>query len=208
MIEEERIDDERRRAAYHEAGHVVSAYLLGLRVELVTVKPGRTWSGACLTAPTRLAAEGLRYEAPVIMQPTRLRLQIEKLIVHSLAGRIGEELAGYFPVGYNTEPEEERAAAKLVEATTLTPAQREMLQRGDDDQPFRTDDESACALAWTFAARDEAAAFLNLLRCSARVLVYTERFRQLVGVLVPALLMHETLTGGQVRQLLRQAEAR
>src|SRR6266851_2196856 len=86
--------DERRRTAYHESGQVVAAFMLGRRVEVVSVRPSPTWSGACFFASSRVDAEDLRIDASVIQQHWRLRAQIESRVVVALSGKVAEELAG------------------------------------------------------------------------------------------------------------------
>jgi hypothetical protein len=195
--------EERLRVAHHEAGHAVAAHLLGLGVDVVSIWPTKRWAGVCFTASRSIDTSGLRVGVPLIFQPIELRMHVEKLIVCSLAGQIGEELGGFYRSGPVVQDDEDRYAEVLAAMTALTDEQRELLASGDDlTRPLTRDWDRACDLAWAICGSEEGAALVNYLRAAARTLVYTKQFRELVGLLVPPLLLHGTLSGAQVQALL------
>jgi ATP-dependent Zn protease len=72
---------ERRRTAYHESGHAVIAWLLGLRFRHITIVPSGIFLGQVVMPPVRRSTARVSH------------LQIRRVILMRLAGGIAEGLA-------------------------------------------------------------------------------------------------------------------
>jgi hypothetical protein len=200
--------DERLRIAYHEAAHAAVAHITKRPIEVVSIRPGPSWSGVCFTREHPVRDADLdQLHLPVPLQPARLRKAVELRIIGCLAGRIGEELGAFYPHGSAATSTDDAAAMALAEAATLTPEQKELLRRGDNPEKRpSTDDEEAAALAGALAGRDEATSYYGWLRATTRSMVYGERCRRLVYALVPVLLEREVVGAAEVRAIFRAAD--
>jgi ATP-dependent Zn protease len=204
-----RSEEERRRVAFHEGGHVAVALLMRKPISLASIRPTRGWKGVVYSKRFAIAETDYELEKlarPTPLQPAQLRREIETDIMQSLAGRIAEELQGSFTNGY-AHDSDDVAAASLAELN-LTSRQRELLARGDvEPGSLETDGERATALAYALAGEGKVYAYLAWLRAETRDLIYSPRGTRLVTAIAEALLERETLSGAQCRTIFRDIDS-
>jgi hypothetical protein len=142
-------------------------------------------------------------EAPLALQPAAFRNELERRILVALAGPAGEVLwmmqersGGY------VSTDDQRAVGRVVRKLGLAEHQRALLDSGNDDKrESLSDREKAARLAAALVSEAEVVAYLAWLESSARRLVSDPGFVRLVAALVPVLLEHESVAGGDVQRL-------
>jgi hypothetical protein len=203
--------EERRRVAYHEAGHAVMAYTVGRRNGVVSIRPGEHYNGIAFHGPAPRPSELERGKLglPVPLLPARLRRWIETEILIVVAGREAEFFRFIPPTRYSGPDPDEEAAVRLARASVeLSTRESEALAAADHAE-LPVDERQAEKLAWVAVGPDaEGWAYLNWLRATTRNLVGESGFFRLVEALVPELLRHEVLGGRSVRRILDGARQR
>jgi hypothetical protein len=194
------------------------AWMCGCRVEVASIRPSDNHAGVVIhqgdpvdpidgliarrNAETYLGRFGM---LPVPTFPTELRRRAEVSIMVSLAGDLGEELAGPRS-GYLPEPQHEQEAIGLAsEVVALSDHQRDALDRSENRA--KPGDEAHAYDQANALTRDqlEAIAHVAWLRAVTRNIVFSNLFADLVEVLVPVLLQHEVLAGEHVMSILDKA---
>ena len=131
-------DSERIRVAHHEAGHALVAELLGVRVDVVSVRAAERHRGVTIHAslqvdeiaellarrdgPSLLARWGV---TPYPFFDPEERRRAECLIMISLAGRLGELLMPEFSSGYRDDSADTDQAQAIATAAELTAEQED-----------------------------------------------------------------------------------
>jgi len=200
---------ERRRVAYHEAGHAAVALMTKRPVHLVSIRPTRSWSGVCFSGGLRLVESDYSLDnlnRPTPLLPAKLRRAIETQIMGKLAGGLAEELAGFHADGYVSETPDERQATAIAKMC-FTARQRELLATGDNDLPSETDAQAVRGLAYALAGDETAVALIAWLRAETRQLIYSPRCRRLVDAIAAELLEHETVGASRLRAIYREVKA-
>jgi hypothetical protein len=207
------------RVAYHEAGHVVTAWILGGAIRgPVSIEPTAHWDGvAFVAAPggyTR--AELLRAQAlPVVLWPARIRRVYEGSVMICLAGAIAESYAPHhveavaevpaYP-GCVSCPADEPFAATVRDTKLLARGEAQEAPFGNDVAQAFTAAEKMCAAKGEFAA----ARLVEFLHCETVALLEGDLAQHLLSPLAAALLERRTLSARGTRELLvsleRQAE--
>lgn len=196
--------EDRRRTAMHEACHGVVALVLGLKVDLLSIRPGEGYSGVTLYGGIDLPRRDLTvyYAAP--SQPPPTREAIEKDIIASLAGPASEymlpPLSGRFPPDHD----EERIAAALRSLQRLEPALACRLTAAEATpaNPGEPDNVKVQRAAWLLNGFEQtlASAHLYYLRAIADELV--GRHRHAINAVAAALLKKTVLTGAAVAKIV------
>jgi hypothetical protein len=199
-------DYRRRLTAHHEAGHAVAAHLLGRRLELISIKPGRRHLGfaANRAPPIHVAVEHVE-GVPLTHQPEALRRAVETDVIVYLAGYLAEFLVEPQAPGQPIAPAEDIAAAREA-LSHLTPRDVELLQRHEDElaRSDKSDDDLAHEIARLFAdGKDESEALLCWLTVSARRLVV--RNKRPIAALAERLLQDVVLPGEVAEQVIAGA---
>ena len=210
------IDPEaRRRTAHHEAAHAVVAELLGIRVDVVSIRPAEHHRGVTIHAAygtddevTEIVARrhGKSLLARWCSVPYPLfdpdeRRHAESRIMVSLAGRMGELLAPDPLTGYRDETADVDQERAIVAAVELTAEQGAWL----DDAEQRVicpDEDTAFETAWWNTGKEAAGALVNYLTWETRRLMFSDLVRRLLPLVVDQLLTHEVISGETVREIV------
>lgn len=208
-----RIRDERRRTAWHEAGHAVVAYALGGAEAInaaVTIDPGMTWNGLACVGAGRIAAgepspEDVDVTDSPLAWPQRERRLVESELAIYLAGEIAEELREREP---DAEPGEPEPAPPPLPAETqpswerLPTSERESLEEAAVEE-IKSDRESTRELAFVFVGNDpeRVGALLRYIAVETSVLL-RRRGRQLDAV-AEALRANGALSADEVIAVLQ-----
>lgn len=192
---------DRIRNAFHEAGHAVAAYAVHRPIELVSIRPGETFSGIATFGRARLNLDPLRFGAPAFLQPCEIRRRIESHIVVDLAGTLAADMAvrltGYVP----TEPDVVAAETAMKRLSEVQRERLHVLER--DPEPTVTDEEQAYHFA---AVVDQSTvAYLSWLREATKLLLQEPWNMRALERLADELLRQEVVTGRQARSIIRQA---
>ena len=197
------------RTAYHEAGHVVAAHILGGTVELVSIRPGRHVLGtAWCSGPTWATLDDydvMRRVLPIAtLAPDRIRRDEESEIIWYLAGVLAERFAPRAPETPSDlmPPDFSNAETQAAGLSRLSPRHRELVEAAttSEDRP-RTDDQAARERA-TFLARYEAEEFIGWLTAVANRLV--ENCRPMIEALADELLRRTEVPGPEAVALIEQ----
>jgi hypothetical protein len=200
----DRANCEKPTTAYHEAGHLVAAYLkLGsvgdADVVADVVRVGRAWVGF-LTAVDLWQAH---QDGPEVSD--ELRGRIERQVVVLLAGRAAEVRArheGLVSPKVVPDVEPERAEWDQI----FEDIAREHARRDAGLAPSRSDEEHARdLLARISADAGEALVYEHLLGLRSAKLVEGELAWGLIQALAAALLDSEVLAGADIEQTIRRA---
>jgi hypothetical protein len=175
-------DQEKQRTAVHEAAHVVAGHLLGRGVDAVTIKPteellGLTVFDGTIRRPAIPDERGPAY--PVTGLSADARRIVESRMLIAMAGHCATD--AYF-------------GPRVVE-----------WRDSDTDRPYMSDQTQSFEAA--FEAHPECAtAHQDYMHAIARRMVRHPKFKALLRDLATELLERETLTGREVRTILRRAE--
>jgi hypothetical protein len=178
-------DPERIRVAHHEAGHALVAELLGVRVDVVSVRAAERHRGVTIHASLRVdeIAELLaRRDGPSLLARWGVtpypffdpeeRRRAECLIKISLAGRLGELLMPEFSSGYRDDSADTDQAQAIATAAELTAEQDRWLVDAEHAK-IPADDEHAFDTARGIAGDEGAAALVNHLTWETRRLMFS-----------------------------------
>jgi hypothetical protein len=214
---------ERRRTAFHEAGHVVAGYLLGASLlEVVSIRGGEhhpgvtisTWNGPRVdeTAGLRESRRGHEGPARFGLQPVPLfdpdilrRSAIE--IMCALAGGEAEWLAGIYS-GYRTEDEDvvwaTERALDLIERAK--PSTDELEHVEESERTETPNDEDRAYSSANGLTRNQLAAghYIAWLRYTIADLVQSELVGSAIVAVAELLLRVEIASGQVVTELLDQ----
>jgi hypothetical protein len=129
-------DPDRIRVAHHEAGHALLAELLGVRVDVVSVRAAERHRGVTIHAslqvneiagllarrdgPSLLARWGV---TPYPFFDPEERRRVECLIMITLAGHLGELLMPEFSTGHRDDSADIDQAQAIATAVELTAEQ-------------------------------------------------------------------------------------
>ena len=188
--------------AFHEAGHVVVAHLLGDRVEGATIRPGRHYRGVASHTELAVVDYAPAAEAvgqPLPLQPGDLRRWVE---VHATIAMAGDE-AGLLAL---TDPP--RHATPEGPAPVLQPVPERVRRRWEcasDDIPL-SDHEVALDACWLVCADwHTRTALMALCTAVARDLVRANAAT--IGRVARALLEHGELSGPDLITLIEEGDA-
>lgn len=203
-------DDYQRRVAYHEAGHVVAAYLLGCRIAgPISIEPGKAFAGIAFVGGGHRVPEHERSKIglAVPMLPARFRRAVETQVMVDLAGPAAEFLATGPVSGFIPDPPDEHHARELARIAVLTQPERGRLHEARQREGFETDDERAFNAAWALAGREAVGAYLAWLRAETQLAIHRPRAVRLIEILAHELLDRRTISGRLARAVLtRQSE--
>ncbi len=148
-------DGDRRRSAFHEAGHAVMARLLfGEPPQVVSLRPGAAYSAVCIGQSRPFPTEWKQH-APSILQPATLRNHAEADIAMSLAGDLAANMAGFATSGYGEAPDEQAARASARALSELSPRARELLEVAEKKTDALSDWTLAHRVSWLFTGSEE-----------------------------------------------------
>jgi hypothetical protein len=207
------IEQERLRLAFHESGHAVARYFFGDRVQLVSIRPGATYSGVAVSKQSRRR----KHKSPSLgnamfppLWPVATRRVIEKQAICALAGPAAEfrrfEFTGEMPQsGFYQPHEDEVLAERLLADASLSSDEQELLARTEaSSEPNPRDLDTALDCSRVLAGPRVAAAQFAFCKALAAELVYSDRFTRLAIPLVEELLAHDVVGGERTHELFEQ----
>ena len=195
---------ERYRTAYHEAGHVVAAYMSGMAITAVEMM---TPDGELVDADA-----GWTGMTSSRLTPTGGADDVVKLAVLSLAGEATVRIAhasGMFPdaaIGAKAgEPDPDLFVDQILAAPAGSTLEETAVYLGMFERPDTPDEVAAQEAVANFCANDnEAAAMLSWLRARTAAVVMEPRFLFVAQRLAAALLELGSMTGEHVTHLLER----
>lgn len=202
-------DEERRRVAAHESGHVVMAFELRVPLGLVSIRPGAHFLGVAFHGATRLRkGDGLKLTSPVL-QPASLRRRVETSVMVALAGDIAERYygprwSGFVPTKTDDAMEAERLASILSE---MPPTDQEAARLGkyERGEPIHSDETKARELSDVLSFTGTGPLFLGWLRAETEHLLSRPYVGRMVDALSEALLDREVVGAKASRTILKEA---
>jgi hypothetical protein len=204
---------ERRRVAWHEAGHIVASYLLGGTVGVASIRRTQWWNGIAHAhyeadeETMRQSLEAMPTDVALPLMPPELRRPFECEAMIALAGPIGEGLrpVAHEPhTGYVPLTEAERV---IERARELTKTEGELISRGDADADTGDTDAAVAVRCCRFLSPDGAHEYLDLLWRETLRLLSTGGARKLLAALASELDHHTDLGAEDVLQVLQAADS-
>jgi hypothetical protein len=202
------------RSAYHEAAHAIVAELLGVRVDVVSIRPGEHHRGVTIHASlavddiaeilarrhgtSLLARWGVK---PYPFFDPEERRRAECSIMVALAGHLGEFLAPEPFTGFVEDTGADDHARAIAAAAELTAEQERWLADAEHTETLG-DDDAAFEKARRIAGDEAAAAFVHFLTLETRRLMFSPLVRSLVPPVVDELLRYEAISGETVREIV------
>jgi hypothetical protein len=169
-------DPERRRVAFHEAGHAALAFLLGRAVDVVSIRPTDHYGGVTAHRGPRLTErERRKFGLPAPLLPARVRRHLEASALVALAGDLAEPLdTDWEPVSryIAPTPDEQLAGQAAGDLTRMTRKEEARLAATEAKGELWSDADTAWKDAYVLAgahAGQETIAHVGYLRALAVV---------------------------------------
>lgn len=194
--------------AVHEASHAAMARVLGVGAGLISIRPGLNFGGVAkhgrIAVPKVLPGD---LDGPVVLMRPALRRSLEKQILITVAGKLGEYQLLPPETGFAALPEaDDEQALRLAEIVSLNRREAASLVTAERDGVEESDAVYARRRAWALVGSGVAERYVLMLEAVALELVLTDRFRRIVDALVPQVLQHRVLSARAVRAVLNDAD--
>jgi hypothetical protein len=174
-------DAAKLRTAHHEASHAVVAELLGIRVDVVSIRPAEHHRGMTIHAAYGMDDEVTEIVArrhgksllarwgsvPYPLFDPEERRHAESRIMVALAGHMGELLMPEFASAYRDDSADIDQERAIVAAVALTAEQSASLDEADHRVNL-PDDDVAFETAWWNTGKEAAGALVNYLMWETR----------------------------------------
>jgi hypothetical protein len=196
--------------ATHEAAHAAVAFELGLRVELVSIRPGMHFAGIMFHgSPPGRRGDSLRWAAPLPLQPAGLRRRIECKAMVALAGDIATWLYAGEVVDRTVSEDEAQARALVASITgggSRTPREEGVLAREEQrEEPPEGDEATARRLMDALTWDGTGLYWLHALRVETEALLRRERVRREALALRDELVARKAVGARAARRVLMGA---
>lgn len=197
----------RVRTAWHEAGHLTAAHLLGVPIGAATIDPTDTEAGCAEIGLPAIDTTTPLTAGPTVARPDDLRRAVETEAVVLLAGNLAERHApADLTRSYRTADLADRVTERLE--TANQPASPYIDRTASIDTNPPGDEQRTFALLWWFhgPGRERAAVtHLDHLTAEADWLLSTSIARRALGAIAAELLEHDTVDADRLVELARHA---
>jgi hypothetical protein len=181
-------DADRARSAYHEAAHAAVAIALGIRVKVVSLRPGERFRAATYLAPGR----------------RRSRWAREDQITVTLAGDLHYLVGGPLLTGYvGPTDEEEAARVSLAELERVPRPTRRLLLAGEADPEGESDADRAWWSASMLDNHDVQLIGVHLSYLSARASAIIRAHPRQIRALAQRLYRDTVVDGAEAERIVR-----
>ena len=201
------MSDQRWRTALHESAHAVVALLIGVDVDLVSIRPGKAHAGISFPVMPGWHGDVRRAAAtPGPFVDPELRRVVEMRAVVSLAGDIGAMLQGPAPSRYGSTRDERLAESLSRKLERLSPRHVELLHDAEEVTEHRDDYGLATDALAALGNGNQISAHLVWLRTVAAKLV--RDYADEIVAVAEQLYRRHVMTGAEIRAAMRAVQPR